>query len=504
MTAVPDPSSRGEADSGPPQVRERLELALVDGEIHSLRHTPGRSQLVKLAVPDAELERYRLALARTARREDPPDDQFRQRIGELTRPLQAALQGAIPSEARERMASRDQGSVRGLVSIELTLNSAALEKYPWELIADPETLCGDAADVTVWRRVPPPREPPLRHWTTRILLTGSAAMRRTPPFVREELKWIAGELAPLNLDPVQLADIQPDLGRLLTEHRPGAFHLVAHGTSAGITFQAQPGPTPDELHIAPAFLGRALEESAVWVASFNCCDSATPATSQIRPVAHQIAERSGAVTIGMAGLIRPYPGARFAQTFYHWLGRGRSVLEAYHLGVRAVRADPVYSTMWSIPVMYANEAEVIPFPVSDEARIRLGLGQIRDHLIALGAEFEDLKSWSSGSPGQWSNRAARSKVRLDCIESYVSEVAAACARRPGQHGRRQIEEAYRELGSFIDGTASWLECLTKPVLGPAQLKAALGKVPRHRLQQQFLLDTVEELLEDGWQDVEPR
>ena len=189
---------------------------------------------------------------------------------------------------------------------------------------DPETLCEDAADVTVWRRVPPPRKPPLRRWTTRILLTGSAAMRRTPPFVREELKWIAGELAPLNLDPVQLADIQPDLGRLLTEHCPGAFHLVAHGTSRGITFQAQPGPTPDELQIAPAFLGRALEESAVWVASFNCCDSATPATSQIRPVAYQIAERSGAVTIGMAGLIRPYPGARFAQTFYHWLGRGCS------------------------------------------------------------------------------------------------------------------------------------------------------------------------------------
>ena len=135
MTAVLYPSGRGEAGLGPPPMRECLELALVDGEIHSLRHTPGRSELVKLAAPDAELERYRLALARTARREDPPDEQFRQRIRELTRPLQAALQQAVPSEARERMALKDPGSVRRLVSIELTLNSAALEIYPWELIA---------------------------------------------------------------------------------------------------------------------------------------------------------------------------------------------------------------------------------------------------------------------------------------------------------------------------------------------------------------------------------
>ncbi len=402
------------------------------------------------------------------------------------------------------MAAVGPGSVRGLISIELTLNSAALEKFPWELIADPETLCGDAADVTVCRRVPPPREPPLRRWTTRILLTGSAAMRRTPPFVSEELKWIADELAPLNLDPVQLADIRPDLEHLLTRHRPGAFHLVAHGTSMGITFQAQPGPTPDELLIPPAFLGRALEESAVWVASFNCCDSATPASSQVRPMAYQIAERSGAATIGMASLIPPYPGALFARTFYHGLGCGHSALEAYHLGVQAVRADPVYSTMWSVPVMYANEAEVIPFPVSDEARIRLGLGQIRDHLIALGVEFGELASWGSGSAGAWSNRAARSKVRLDCIEGYASEVAAACARRPGHSGRRQIENAYREISSFIEVTANWLERLTRPTSAPTELRAALGKVRRRRLQQQFLLARVEELLEDDWQHAESR
>jgi hypothetical protein len=485
-------------------MRERLELALADGEIHSLRNTPGRSELVKLAAPDAELERYRLTLAMTAKREDPPDEQFRQRIRELTRPLQAALQQAIPAETRERMAAKGPGSVRRLISIELTLNSVALEKYPWELIADPETLCGNAADVTVWRRVPPSPERPLRRWTTRVLLTGSAAMRRTPPFVREELEWIAGELAPLDLDPVQLADIQPDLERLLTKHRPGAFHLVAHGTSRGITFQAQAGPTPDELQIAPAFLGRALEESGVWVASFNCCDSATPASSQVRPVACQIAARSGAAAIGMAALIPPYPGALFARTFYHGLGCGRSVLEAYHLGVRAVRADPIYSTMWSIPVMYANEAEVIPFPVSDEARIRLGLGQIRDHLIALGAEFENLASWGSGSPGEWSNRAARSRVRLDCIESYASEVAAACARRlRHEHGRRHIEFPQRELGSFVRGTADWLARLTESALGPA----VLSKVPRQQRQREFLLETMEELLEelgkDVWRDAKP-
>src|SRR5215472_3932772 len=156
MTAAPYPVRRRETGPGPPLVRECLELALVDGEIHSLQVTQHKSELVKLAPPVAELDGYRRALAKTAGLEDPPDDRVRQRIRDLVRPLQEALQRAVPARTRDRMAAEGLSRVRKLVAIELTLADAALEAYPWELIADPGTLCAGAADVTVWRRVPPP------------------------------------------------------------------------------------------------------------------------------------------------------------------------------------------------------------------------------------------------------------------------------------------------------------------------------------------------------------
>ena len=90
--------------------------------------------------------------------------------------------------------------------------------------------------------------------------------------------------------------------------------------------------------------------------------------------AGEIAALSGAATIGMAGQLNPAMGRLFAFTFYRSLAQGFSALHAYHEAVRGIRDHGTYSAMWSIPVMCASSPNVIPFPVSPEARARLGFG----------------------------------------------------------------------------------------------------------------------------------
>lgn len=481
-------------------VKEQLELALVSGGIKSLRTTPDEpSELVQLAEPSAaEIDNYRLAMAKTASLEQAPDPATRKYISDLIRPLRDRLAEAIPTQTRNRLFARGSGTTQKLAAIELMIEDPELEAYPWELIAEPSAFGMDAAEVTVYRRVVPDLvRPTPQRWTNHILLTGSEAMRRVPPFVHEELTWITNELTAHDLEVACYPDAQPNLEHLLVRHQPEAFHLVAHGTSTGIQFQAERGPTLSELRIDPIFIGRALGRSAVWVAMFNCCDSATTDLSRGKSPARRIAELSRAVTIGMAGRVQPFIGAMFARNFYRWLGDGYSVLQAYHEGIRSIRDHDTYSNMWSIPIMYATDAEIIPFPTSEKARIRLGLNQIRIHLMALDSELAELAALADGSPGEWSARTSTPVIRIECIETYLSAVAAAFARtiRPDRY-RRRIERAQTELTSVLASTSKSLSSLSDAKGEPSQRREVIGKVPLHRLQQQRMIGQVEHLLRE--------
>ena len=147
------------------------------------------------------------------------------------------------------------------------------------------------------------------------------------------------------------------------------------------------GPALTRPNALPELIARGLEEAWTWLAVLSCHDSATVPSGGGRPPGYQIADASGAAVIGMAGSVPPYPGGLFATTLYRGLADGFSVLHAYHEAVCRVRHHDPRSTMWSIPVMYAETSNVVPFPVSDEARIRLSLVYFRRHAETLDREL---------------------------------------------------------------------------------------------------------------------
>ena len=488
--------------AGPPVIEERLDLTLIDGYIKGQRMTPENSEgsVMFPLPPDKAMENYRRALGKTAALQDRPDEATSRQINELISPIREALLRAVPEPMRRRMATEGAGQTRNLITIELTLLDSGLEKYPWELIADPSSLCGGATDIIVWRSIQFPFDPPVRkRWTNNLLITGTAAMLRVTPFIHDELAWIKNELN--DYHDIQVfchPGVTPNIRRLLKEHHPVVFHLVAHATSSSIQFQARPGPTLKELQIDPRFVATDLGRSGVWMAVFNCCDSATSPSYDRRPPAYEIAERSGAATIGMAGLIQPYIGGLFATTFYRCLARGFSAVQAYHEAICCIRDHDTYSTMWSIPVMYATTTNVIPFPIDDQARRRLDFEQMRLQVKALDRELQTLVRGNYHRPGEWAKQTAVPLQRTACIGSCLTAATVIrTAATPDERRRRYyITDARHEFRSALHATATSLSRLSALSVGAAERRKALRELSIHRARHKRIFETLDELFNE--------
>jgi hypothetical protein len=495
----PDRDATG---TGQRLIEERLDLVLADGGIHSKRKTPDQPHdFVQVALPsDQAVADYRSALAKAATLGDRPDDATVRWIRELVRPLQEALVSAIPLSARRRMTGQGRGEPRSLVALELTLTDSRLERYPWELIADPAVLGGGTMDVTVWRSLLSALDPPVqKRWTSCLLLAGMAAVLKAAPLAHDELAWIKAELSDhSHLHVYDCAGIPPRFQPLLARYHPAAFHLVAQAANDGFRPLGERGPTLEELSIRPDSIATDLAGSGVWVAMFNCCDSATAPSSGDRPPAYEIAWRSGAATIGMAGLMPPYLGGLFATTFYRCLAHGSSAVQAYHHAVRAIRDHEIYSTMWSIPVMYARNSKVIPFPVDELARARLGLEQVRVHIRTLDSELNGLAYANFQSPAEWAAHAAIPIERTQCISGYLTATAVPGPADTAAARRRQdsMDAARNDLRSALSATVIVLSQLGDPALGAAERRGVLQELPLHREQQQRILVALDELFEE--------
>ena len=507
----PDPTaSRGRArppaaghpqsamETKPPLIEERLDLEIVDDGIQSLRKTPGQPRAIaRLAFPsDEDLEGYHIALAKTAALTDRPNDyETIRRMRELVDPLRETLLRAVPEEVRQRMIAEGAGPVRKLVTIELRLKDSRLEAYPWELIAEPAALCNETTSVSVWRSVPSSPGVPER-WTDNVLLTGMTVMGWVGAFAHDELAWTKGELSGYHhLEVFGYPNVSPSFKELLEKHRPAAFHLTAHAASESLQFQAVHRLIFKELNIHHKFLARELRRYGVWIAVFNCCDSAAPPRYGSRPPAYEIAEGSGAVTIGLASQLQPYMGGLFTTTFYRCLARGFSAVQAYYEAVCSIREHDIYSTMWSVPVMYASTSNVIPFPADDEARARLGIEQIRLHVKTLDLELQNLAEENFGSSGEWADQAVTPILRTECIRSYLTAVAAGSpAAGDGRRRRRDLDKAQDDLRSAMCATATALARLGDPDVGAPERQAVRRDLSRHRRRHQDILETLDDLL----------
>jgi hypothetical protein len=477
-------------------IEECLELGLAAGGIRSKRVTPEKPHdEVRMALPPREMVAdYRQALRDYVECHGLPDEEAARKARSLTVPLQRFLLQAVPESIRQRLATAGTGEARQLAAIEIRLLDGQLEQYPWELIADSAALRASIAGVTVWRRILSSPHLVPRRWTSNLLLTGTAAPLRFASSTTNELAWIQSELSGCGNLRIRLSPgIPSSFRQVLTEYPPAAFHLVAHEGGQVPRPGADGGTTLSAL-IPPRRVASELSQAGTWLAVFSCHDSATVPSGGGRPPGYEIAEQSGAAVIGMAGPVRPYTGGLFATALYRSLAAGSSAMHAYHEAVCRVRNYSPYSAMWSVPVMYAR-TNVVPFPVDDEARIRLSFVQIRLHVEALDRELQGLAKGNFPNSAEWARRTARPIVRTECIGNYLTAVTAHQADTADGRRQHRVSQAQRDLEAALSATRTTLAQLGDPRLGTAGRQQVLQDLPLHRMRQQNILRVLDELME---------
>jgi len=486
------------ANSGLPLIRESLTIAMHNDIAHSVRLTSGEQSITnEFPLPEREqLEDYNSAIATTHGLKEPPDAATRRNIRELRHPLCTSLARAIPREIRDRITQNAPSQL--LLAIDISLVDEELEKYPWELIGEPGAIHRHARHVAVCRNlISQGAHPPPKRWQHSLLLAGSASMRHVSPYIDRELDAIKLELASTPVEVYPCPELLPDsLKSLLRRYEPAAFHLATHGTSESLQLQLAQGPTLEELDIIPKVVGAELGNSDVVVAVFNCCDSATVPYLGGRPGAYHISALAGATIVGMSGIIHPYVATLFAQAFYACLAAGGSAIQAYYQGITRIRSDKTHGGNWSLLVMYSRNADIIPFPVGDEARARLSYQHIQSELGVLDEELEKLAHMRSRDPAKWFDQASTPATRMECISSYLPALAGI---RPpdtanAAYGGGEVQRVQDDLQDALDDALGALGLLGDPGCTAETRRSALGKLylfqRRHpriisRLSQEF-------------------
>jgi hypothetical protein len=482
---------RPDIDASLPLIEECLELRLDGAGLHSQRVTRGEREPddeVRVPLPSREMmQSYRQALGQATGCGGPPDEGAVTQARSPGDSLQEMLLRAVPESVRRRLATASTAQPRQLVAIQLKLHDRQLEWYPWELIADPEALRISTAGVTVWRSVRSPLRPVYRSWTGNLLLTGTVLPLRHAPPIDDELTRIKSDLDGCGSLRVCLRPGMPaSFGSLLAEYSPAAFHLAAQESDS------RPPPGADAL---PGLIAPGLKKAGTWLAVFSCRDSATMPRDGSRPPGYQIADVSGAAVIGMAGPVSPYPGVLFATALYRCLASGFSALHAYHEAVCRIRHQDPHSTMWSVPVMYAETSNVVPFPVSDEARTRLSLVHFRLHAQALDHELEALAHGNIQNGSGWFKRTATPSVRTRCVTKYLAAVVADQAGQAGGHRQQHVAKAQQDLEEALSATRDTLRQLSRTP-DVAGRRRALNDLNVRRVHHQMILERLDQLIGD--------
>jgi hypothetical protein len=158
-----------------------------------------------------------------------------------------------------------------------------------------------------------------------------------------------------------------------------------------------------------------------------------------------------------------------------------------------VRHHDPRSTTWSIPVMYAETSNVVPFPVNDEARVRLSLVYFRRHAEALDRELAALAGGNIQSAGEWAKRTATPSVRTTCITNYLAAAVVGKADLMGGRHQQHLTQAQRDLEKVLSATRSTLKLLggTPDAAGRQQ---ALQDLHVYRTRHQMILQRLDELI----------
>ncbi|HEU4536829.1 MAG TPA: CHAT domain-containing protein, partial [Polyangiaceae bacterium] len=168
----------------------------------------------------------------------------------------------------------------------------------------------------------------------KILFLAANALPERPLRLEEELRTVESRLRASRYgDAFELARCSAtrleDVQRCLLEHAPDVVHFAGHGDAgAGLVLFDDRGK-PARVPIAALATLLRVFRSEVRLVVFNACFSADQAAA--------VSESAG-FAVGMRGEIADRASLAFAGSFYEALGYGRSVREAFELGVGAVKA----------------------------------------------------------------------------------------------------------------------------------------------------------------------
>jgi formylglycine-generating enzyme required for sulfatase activity len=135
----------------------------------------------------------------------------------------------------------------------------------------------------------------------------------------------------------KLAARPSDLQQALLEHCPDVVHFACHGTSdAELVLLAEPAGNVRVSPSALATMFRVLRDNVTLVV-LNACNSGEQA---------QAIRRSAGLVIGMCTRIEDAAAISFASALYGALAYGRSVRDAFELGVAAIQAAHPGQEAW--------------------------------------------------------------------------------------------------------------------------------------------------------------
>jgi hypothetical protein len=385
--------------------------------------------------------------------------------------MSRALGRVIPPGTQERFRRITVGSSQApKLALELVLNDASLEQYPWELIGAQEVFTSSFSGAGVWRHVSPTQHRE-RIKTPTVLLAGSSPFDLANPFTHQELEHLAHLLDRHYgiISRVYPAVAFSRIIELLDLEYPSILHLVAHGSDSEFMFQDRSKAPAHHRGVSYKELSGFLQQSrSCALVYLSVCDSASAGESGNSP-ARYIAVNSDVAAIGMAGEISPEASLEFAELFYDAIVSGSTSVDAF-TGAVAQLLRPETLIPWSTPIMYSTNADAAPYSGNDLTRAHLTVEEIGFQLRAISREIRAINDLDHINAdllnAELVNPAFRVATLRDMIETLGRQSPSWTL---GVLERLQVERTRSDIGVLLERTETSLDRLAQDTAELADL-----------------------------------
>lgn len=378
---------------------------------------------------------------------------WRRKHGQIVDEIKGIISAALlPGKIRERLTEAVNVHSSRLFLLEICPDSEQLDSIPLELLGEPDRRRG--AQMVVWRRQTGPirRNPSLRLLITRSA-PGDVSLPQNEDEVRAIGTYVASRRSPGVATELLSNSTYEDFVIATEDFSPGVIHLATHGTRKAFQFNSPPSHDPIGYDSLVRYFAR--HESVATVIS-TACFSAQPTTlGENRNIclASKLVEAGLSAAIGMTNKITPNAAKVFTEALYTELAKARPVVEAYAEAILAIRSMAEDDRLlWSVPVMYSKNGNVIPFP--DQGYLDL-LDSLQNTLEGIEDLRRRLNRLPMMSQGDRIAEAGGLSLDMAAIRQDLSDLEAT--ELPGRPGtpawRKRFRASSRRLDWFMNQVA---------------------------------------------------